>query len=264
MILEKSKSRFFFMVVMLIAFIMHGCDLENDEFLDRMNLSTDLENQTSAVTDYEIVVRSQEFKGYDFQYRDFVSLVREVTSRMSQEEKDELLKLAALYRSNPEKYQSLFEYKVASILDEDSTKISNAYCLLLEKKKQLLENKTLKEKIAGNEEIISLNTREKWMEIDDNQFIPVRMTLKTRSENENDKIQRCKERCQRQYEITLKGIDADYACATAVNITSCLATGGTSGLLNLATQLGLGLAYTVACDCARDTYRLCVDGCNDN
>lgn len=249
------------MLVMVTAFIMHGCSLENDEFLDRMDLSMDEENQTSSVTDYGIVVRSQEFKEYDVQYGDFVSLVREVTSKMSQEDKDELLKLAALYRSDQEKYQSLFEYKVASILGEDSTRISNAYSLLLEKKKVLLENKTLKEKIADNEELISMNTREKWMGIGDNQFVPVRTTLKTRSEN--DKIQRCKERCYRQYEIDLRGIDADYACATAVNIASCIATGGTSGFLNLATQLGLGIAYTIACDGARDTYQLCVDGCND-
>lgn len=261
MILVKSKSRLFLMLVMLTAFIMHGCSLENDEFLDRMDLSMDEENQTSSVTDYGIVVRSQEFKEYDVQYGDFVSLVREVTSKMSQEDKDELLKLAALYRSDQEKYQSLLEYKAASILGEDSTRISNAYSLLLEKKKVLLENKTLNEKIAGNEELISMGLREKWMGIGDNQFVPIRTTLKTRSEN--DKIQRCKDRCYRQYEIQLKSIDSDYACASAANIISCMATGGTSFLFNLAIQTTLGAAYIIACEGARDTYQLCVEGCND-
>lgn len=260
MILVKLKRKSHFVLAMFLVFIVQGCSFEYDRFVDEVDSSQNALTRSNGM-EYDVVLQSREFKEYDAQYGNFVSMVREVLARMSQEEKDEFLKLATLCRSEPDKYQSLFEYKVALILGDDSTRISNAYSLLLEKKKVLLENRTLEEKIAGNEDIISMNIRDKWMETNSKHFVTTRTILKNRSES--DKIQRCKERCWQAYQITLKGLDDDYACASAMNIASCLATGGASGVLNLALQIGLGAAYLSACDRARDTYELCVDGCDD-
>lgn len=260
MILVKLKRKSHFVLAMFLVLIVQSCSFEYDRFVDEVDSPQNAMTRSNGM-EYDVVLQSREFKEYDAQYGNFVSLVREVITRMSKEEKDEFLKLATLCRSEPDKYQSLFEYKVALILGDDSTRISNAYSLLLEKKKVLLENRTLKEKLVGNEDIISMNIRDKWMETNSKYLVTTRVALKSRSES--DKIQRCKERCWKEYEITLKGIDDDYACATAMNVASCIATGGSSGILNVALQIGLGAAYISACDRARDRYELCIDACGD-
>lgn len=261
MILVKLKRKVYFVLSMSLVLIVQGCSFEYDGFVGEVDSPLYAVTRSNGM-DYNTVLQSREFEEYDAQYGNFVSLVREVITRMSQEDKEEFLKLAILYHSEPDKYQSLFEYKVVLILGDDSTRISNAYSLLLEKKKVLLENKTLKEKLVGNEDFISMDIRDKWMGTNSKHLVTTRTTLKNRSES--DKIQRCKDRCWKQYEITLKQIDAEYLCASTANIASCAISGGTAILGNLIIQVGLGAAYIIACEAARDTYDLCIDACNDN
>lgn len=261
MILGKLKKRSYFVLSMFLVLVAQSCSSDYDRFVDEVDSPQNAMTRSNGM-EYDVVLQSREFKEYDAQYGNFVSLVREVITRMSKEEKDEFLKLATLCRSEPDKYQPLFEYKVALILGGDSTRISNAYSLLLEKKKVLLENKTLEEKIVGNEGIISMDIRDKWMETNGKHLVTTRTTLKSRSES--DKIQRCKERCWKQYEITLNQIDAEYLCASTANIASCAISGGTTIIGNLIVQVGLGAAYIISCEAARDTYDLCIDACDDN
>lgn len=257
MILEKRKNAMSFIFVISVLFVVYGCSPEANDILGNAGMSNN-QDQMSMTTDYDMIIESREFKMYDFQYGNFTTMIREITSRMSQTDQEEFLNLARLYRSDQEKYQSLFEYQVKMILGDDSTKIMNVYSSLLQTKEVLLKNEVLKKKIEVNEELISANLQEKWLGIDNKLLTPM---IKTRTENQ---VQNCIDRCKRQYDIDMEAIEREHACATAVNIGTCIATGGTSFLGNLIAQVGIGGAYIIACDHAKKSCENCIDGCRNS
>lgn len=87
---------------MLSCLIMQSCNSDYDEFVADTGVSN---NET--VTQYEAVLQSNEFKEYDSKYTNLMSIIDDVASRMTEEEKNELSKLGELYVSDPERYSTI-------------------------------------------------------------------------------------------------------------------------------------------------------------
>ena len=151
MILGNLKKRPY-LVFMLSCLIMQSCNSDYDEFVADTGVSN---NET--VTQYEAVLQSNEFKEYDSKYTNLMSIIDDVASRMTEEEKNELSKLGELYVSDPERYSTLFRYEVTKVLGNDSIRAKGALSLVLEAKNNLMKNEKLKKEIEGNEVLISAN-----------------------------------------------------------------------------------------------------------
>ena len=121
MILGNLKKRPY-LVFMLSCLIMQSCNSDYDEFVADTGVSN---NET--VTQYEAVLQSNEFKEYDSKYTNLMSIIDDVASRMTEEEKNELSKLGELYVSDPERYSTLFRYEVTKVLGNKLTEC-NSFC----------------------------------------------------------------------------------------------------------------------------------------
>lgn len=242
-------------MLLLTMALFYSCS--NDYYDD-----TSLENNTSQeiISDYDLVVQSREFQEYESNYSEFICTVSEITALMSDEEKKELVNLADLYRTDPSRFQSLFEYKIGIILGDDSVRIKESYSLLLESKENLLGKKNLKKKIEENEDLVFTKLQDGIIAINTPNLAPL---IKTRGPEtvDSDKLRKCKDICYDECQNKLKTLKRDYICTSAINITTCMLSGGTTGPFNFLTQIGLSTTCVVKVDEARDAYDICIRRC---
>lgn len=215
------------------------------------DMSMEVENS------YDRVVQSHEFKVYDSSCANFISIMRELTNRMSQEKQNELVELASLYRSDPQKYQSLYKYQIDNfLLKGDSIRVKEAYGLLLNARSNFMKNKVLKKEIERSGELVSARLSDNLIKSDG---ISVLM-LKTRApENGN---QKCLNICKEDYEASLNHAYALMGCATAFNIGACIFSFGLSVPAAAWTQAGIFAVYQIEVNKIEGDYERCKRRCN--
>lgn len=254
MILGNLKKRPY-LVFMLSCLIMQSCNSDYDEFVADTSVSN---NET--VTQYEAVLQSNEFKEYDSKYTNLMSIIDDVASRMTEEEKNELSKLGELYVSDPERYSTLFRYEVTKVLGNDSIRAKGALSLVLEAKNNLMKNEKLKKEIEGNEVLISAELKVN-RDINSRFISGYTPILKTRVENNLDKLTECNSLCKESYDNRTDVADAALLCGTAVNIAMCLGSLGVSAPGGVVTQLGLTIIYRNEKEAALKDYDICTRNC---
>lgn len=259
MILVKLKKRSHFVLSMFLVLIVQSCSFEYDRFVDEVDSPQNAMTRSNGM-EYDVVLQSQEFEEYDSNYANLIGIVNEITSRMSKEEKTELLKLGKLYLADSKRYETLFEYKVANILGSDSVRTKEVFFSVLEAKKKLIENKNINEKIKGNEQLI---TAELQINRKQNSLFMRNSTvmLKSRTENNLDKLSECKSMCKEEYDIKTDKIDAMYLCGTAINLALCLGSLGYGAPAGVINQIGLTMVLQIERDEAIKEYDLCIRGC---
>lgn len=256
MILERIKKKSFLVLTMLLGIIIQSCGSECDEFADGTNVAINV-----PATGYEAVLESSEFKEFDSKYTSFMAVIGEVTSRMTQEQKEELLKLSNLYMSDPERYNDLFTYEVANVFNNDLIRAKERLSSLLEAQKYLVKNKKLSQNIKGNEKLIlaelqvNRDINSKVM----NNFTPI---VKTRREIDDlDKLRECKSLCKESYDNTTDALDTAYLCETAFNVLACVLSSGADIAPAVVIQLGLTEALYIQRDLAVKDYDICIRNC---
>lgn len=258
MILGMWKRRGFFVLVMFLVLIVQSCSFEYDKYLDEVDSPQNVTRPSEI--GYETVLQSREFVEYDSYYTNLIGIVNDIISRMSKEEKAELLKLGKLYLSDSKRYETLFEYEVANILGGDLIKTKEAFTSVLEAKNRLIENKKINEIIKGKENLISAE-----LQINRN-FNSLFMRssnviLKSRTENNLDKLTECKSLCKESYDNATDKIDAAYLCGTAINLALCLGSLGISAPVGVINQLGLTMMLQIERQEAVKNYDICIRNC---
>ena len=241
-------------VLVLTMIIFYSCS--NDLFEEPFEGNKADNVPIEAESGYNRVIQSPEFEVYDSYCADFISIMRELTNRMSQEVQDELVKLASLYRSDSLKYESLYKYHIDNfLLKEDSIRVKKAYSLLLDARAQFIGNKVLRKDIEKNSKLISTRLAENLISF--NKF-PVQM-LKTRTENGK---QKCLDECKEDYTADLNHAYLLMGCASVVNIGACVFSLGLSVPAAAWTQASIFALYNIEERKIEADYERCKRRCD--
>lgn len=152
----------------------------------------------------------------------------------------------------------MLQHKSAIVIGNDSIIAKDAYCELMAAKESLLKNKSLSEKITGNEDDFQdyLNA-EIFGLFQEECTVPLR--VKTRGEL--DKLQRCKDLCEEQYDSDVQLALGLFICESAANLSTCVGTLGLASWGNLIAELGISGAYLWAYYQAGVQKRICDENC---
>lgn len=240
------------LIIGLLVISFNACS--GDMFED--TLTNDDNASDINMEEYAELVQSSEFKEYSSKYVGLETVVDDLTSKMSNEEKNDFLNVANLYLSDPERYQALFEYQTAQLIANDNSHdVRKKYVSLLEAKESLVNNEHLYSLIK-KDNILIKEELQKGLGLERDKLSPV---IKTRTEG--GKFGQCVSLCRSQYDNDIYYANLAYGCASAVNIGFCLASAGTSIGGNIWTQMGLIAAVNIARQQARSDYDNCVANC---
>ena len=127
-------------------------------------------------------------------------------------------------------------------------------------KNNLMKNEKLKKEIEGNEVLISAELKVN-RDINSRFISGYTPILKTRVENNLDKLTECNSLCKESYDNRTDVADAALLCGTAVNIAMCLGSLGVSAPGGVVTQLGLTIIYRNEKEAALKDYDICTRNC---
>lgn len=239
--MKQEKYLVFYMIFSLV-FSMFSCDNQPVDEFDVKDQSVKLENNR---------IESKEFKEYKSNYTKFDLAMKEILKSASREDVEEIADLFFLFIENPVDYKELIEYKVLTLVGENSEKLNRMYQDLMQQKENLI----------SKESFILLNEEER-MRLS-NQLIVVSYESlndipRTKALTENND---CIKRCAEQRDLDIRAANMIAACATAVNTAACLATAGATSAIWWINEFGIAAARDVAVYYAHENYNICVRGC---
>lgn len=197
------------------------------------------------------VIESSKFKDFKSNYAKFDLAVKEIVNKSDREDIEEIANLFYLYVENPVDYRDLLEYKVLSVVGDKSSVLNNMYRDLMKKKEDLISDKEFvsldeKEKLRLSEWLISVNSKH------------LNNIPRTKSKTENDECIKC---CAEQRDLDIDVANKAAACATAINVTTCLTSAGATALMWWIAEFGIAAARDLAIYHAHESYEICVRGC---
>lgn len=249
--INNLLNRNFSLMVVFVLALFYSC---SSDFEDVENKTDDLSMKSTS--SYDMVVESREFKAYDSECANFISIIRESVNRMSQEEQDEFSNLIRLYLSEPQKYESLLKYRFDnSVFGQDSVRINKSSVMLLKARDNLMKNKIVCENIKKNESAILARLKENLGNPDDVGFYPM---IKTRTE---DGKQKCLNLCKEQLDADINHAYLVMSCGTVANIAACVFSLGVSVPVAGFNQALLITYYGLEENKAKADYERCKRGC---
>lgn len=233
--------------------LLNGCT--GELFDEPLEKPWDNNELMEAEISYNKVIQSSDFEQYNSYCVNFISIVRELTNRMSKEEQEELVELTSLYRSDPQRYESLYKYQVDKILlKKDSIRVREAYSLLLDARKKIIGNQALKSDIEKSTDLISTRLSENWINLKESSLVK----LKTRTESGN---QACLDACKEDYNASMRHAYTIMSCGTVLNIGACVFSLGLSVPAAAWTQAGIFAFYQIEVNKIEGDYERCKRRC---